>query len=325
MNDLSLLKRALVGLYQTNPETQAWPVFYVDVGNSTPAEVATMGKRIPDMPKTPWPCVPCVLGVRDCMAAATVALGGRITSVEGGTSYEQFLGFQHDGKVRDALADCSMGLMAVTRWPIGYDVLFTQTLPSGQHQAFRFQWVKTNDLGKAGHSVSPTAPRWVAICDRSLFPDSKYGDAVLKLLLGLVSVALGNLNAPCQYRTVMRSKDGFGPAQDGVREATKGKPIFRVISRDRLYTEYEGSDAYGGEKRPHPRRGHHRRMWAEAGLDRNRLPDSVEQRDQIIQEHNVREIYIQPTWVGPRQFDVDGMQVEVPKKTALDMLEENAK
>jgi len=117
--------------------------------------------------------------------------------------------------------------------------------------------------------------------------------------------ALVGMTFPCGYVLTARSGDGFGPAQ--AKERTRGARVLCYIGYDRLCRLTEEARANEGrEVEPHYRRGHHRHMWKEAGLNRIALPDSAFERMKLVLEHKVRRVYVHPAWVGKRDFLHDG-------------------
>lgn len=135
--------------------------------------------------------------------------------------------------------------------------------------------------------------------------------------MGLASDVLGylaNIVVPCHYFVKSEFEDGFGTRAQ--RRVTRGKPIFSVISYDRLHRTFlDADDNYqGGTVEPHFRRGHIRHHWKKAGINRHALPESPIERMKIVHQKHVERSYVSPMWVGKNVFSIDGVTHEIMTK-----------
>lgn len=131
--------------------------------------------------------------------------------------------------------------------------------------------------------------------------------------MGLAADILGylsNIVFPCHYVLKSRFADGFGPPK--IRRIMQSKPIFSVISYERLFAEYSKTARHTGyEVSPHQRRGHLRWYWQKALINRMSLPRRAEDRLKIAIEKRVPNTYIHPAWVGERTFEDGDIRHEI--------------
>lgn len=121
---------------------------------------------------------------------------------------------------------------------------------------------------------------------------------------------LANLAVPCHYMMKSKPQKGFGPTGE-IRRLTSEKPIFTVISHNRLHRA--GQNGEGQSPRGHDRDGHIRHLWKKGipPLDRFALPANPTERIKLVFSHQVPRVYIHPTWVGERTFENGGFGFEV--------------
>ncbi len=131
--------------------------------------------------------------------------------------------------------------------------------------------------------------------------------------MGLASDVLGylaNIVVPCHYFVKSNFDKGFGTKAQ--KRVTRDKPIFSVISYDRLFRTFLSDNDHQGETvEPHFRRGHVRHHWKKAGLNRHALPDSPMERIKLVHRHHVQRSYVPPVWVGENVFSIDGVTHEI--------------
>lgn len=132
--------------------------------------------------------------------------------------------------------------------------------------------------------------------------------------MGLASDVLGylaNIVVPCHYFVKSNFEEGFGTKSQ--RRITRDKPIFSVISYDRLHRTFleNDKDYQEGTVEAHFRRGHIRHHWKKSGLNRHALPESPIERMKLVHKHRVQRSYIPPTWIGDHVFTVDGVRHEI--------------
>lgn len=121
--------------------------------------------------------------------------------------------------------------------------------------------------------------------------------------------ALTVLVTPCRYEVRSRLSAGFGPGP--LRRLIQNKPIFSVITRDRLYAEYQAAGGDHAVIRPHERDGFVRWLWKAAGIDRHTLPRDPSERLRIAIDNKVRPVSVAATWVGDRTFKTGEWDHEV--------------
>ena len=121
---------------------------------------------------------------------------------------------------------------------------------------------------------------------------------------------LSNIVVPCHYVVRSRFEKGFGPTGK-LKRMTKHKPIFSVISGERIYRQFVEPSGDASLKCPHFRRGHIRHHWKAAGINRFLLPPDPVLRIRLVHEKQVPRSYIPPTWVGEGKWLVDGVLHEI--------------
>jgi hypothetical protein len=166
-----------------------------------------------------------------------------------------------------------------------------------------WHWVVYDLLAAAAHGDD--------IWDKNFVPPKEIRDEVTGMTL---IRAFCNLVVPCHYYVKTTFPEGFGPKK--FARAIRGKPMFSMISFDRLHAICP--ETQGMQREAHWRRGHYRYLWKRAGLNRFALPDSPAQRFELVRRFKVDRVYIQPTWIGPRSFVVDGVQYEIDPEVDID-------
>lgn len=119
---------------------------------------------------------------------------------------------------------------------------------------------------------------------------------------------LASFMMPCGYRVQAKFNRDF----HGKSAQMKDWSVYRAVTPNRVYAE--AKEARGDrdvQMRPHQVRGHVRRHWAEAGINRKRLPESVVERIRLQREKNVRTTYIAPYWTGPATIDCGPVRYEI--------------
>lgn len=112
--------------------------------------------------------------------------------------------------------------------------------------------------------------------------------------------ALANLATACGYRITARMQNGYG--KPSLKKRTKGREWLMLVPFERIYNETIPEDGETVPRRPHEKRGHYRYLWKLAGLNRLALPAELYKRMTLAFQHNVRRVYVNPCWVGPRHW-----------------------
>jgi hypothetical protein len=174
-------------------------------------------------------------------------------------------------------------------------------LTNEQKQRLQTYWMS--------YASTPLKNAWTA---KELGKQAIYASPFEDSQIGLASdilAYLSNIAVPCHYFVRSRFKDGFGISS--MRRVTRDKPIFSVLSYDRLYRTFIEPLGDMGDLTPHFRRGHIRYFWQKSGINRHSLPDNPFERLKIAHARHVERTYVTPAWVGEKTYLRDGVEHEI--------------
>jgi len=321
-----LLKRGILRVYREIPEAVGWPVFYMGISDRGLRETALAVKTIQSLEALPWPDTKCVVVAEDILAPfrgqralwflVQRNIWAKPDDVPDGHGYEtaDIYRFYTDGTVEREWGPVRHAFIKGT-----YDHLnITQS-------EFDARGVK-DMCGSAHYQALPQAiQEFVRECRPTL--QSGVWSIGYDLLTGKkfrgkdgreldqagapaweLLTAFANIATPCGYRVWLRNENGFG--NKAQRKLTGRKPILADVRYDRIYRTCEALGMIK-EKRPHPRSGHLRFLWAKAGVDRRTLPDDPGERLRIRARRNVQPVYVRACWVGPDDWYDDGTYYEI--------------
>jgi hypothetical protein len=133
--------------------------------------------------------------------------------------------------------------------------------------------------------------------------------------LGHIIYQWALLNHPCGYVVRSVKPSGFGRSAGQCRE-TASISFYTMVNFDRLYVEAKRGGVFI-ERRPGPRKAHHRHLWFRVGIDRHTLPRDPGERQAVSDQHRVPILWISDTWVGPSKFETDGWHHEILKNVEM--------
>lgn len=318
------IKEGLLALYREYPDAIEFPVYYLPFEHSTFKEIGMSIRSMHGIPEIPWPEPNCIICTEDHIS--------RLLEHE----IQTFILMLHTDKLKKRYNaypkadDC--GIIEPVEFFNVFTVPGNKTALQIQrkmitlvHREGVFQTAVTEPYlerkAQQFPGATPTQQEKLKSYWRAVNAATMEGIWVAKEMglpnqdqMGLASDVLGylsNIVVPCHYFVRSHFDEGFGTKAQ--KRVTRCKPIFSVISYDRLYrtfiSEEHGEGDY--EVQPHFRRGHVRHHWKRAGLNRLALPESPIERMKLVYKHHVARSYIPPMWVGESRFAVDGVTHEI--------------
>lgn len=319
------IKEGLLSVYRAYPKAIEYAVYYLPFEHSSFQEIGISIRSMHGIPEVPWPEENCIICTEDhistllghdiklfIMILHTKDFKVRMNLVPksedcGIVEPMEFFNVALSGRSRISIHRSQITLVhreGTYKCPMTDDYLQKKAdqFPSAtdeQKEKLKSYWKAMNSLSFDGI--------WVA--KEMGLPNQDQ--------MGLASDVLGylaNIVVPCHYFVKSSFEEGFGTRSQ--RRMTRGKPIFSVISYDRLYRTFlqTDDDYQEGVVEPHFRRGHVRHHWKKAGLNRQALPNSVIDRIKLVHKHRVERSYIPPTWIGENKFSIDGVSHEIMTK-----------
>jgi len=144
--------------------------------------------------------------------------------------------------------------------------------------------------------------------DRQWVASTSEEDLLTFCLATQVLSCFTTMIVPCHYMVKSDWGEGFGEKR--FKRKIAGKPFFSLVNYNRLYREAVKGDS-DIQRQPHFRRGHVRYLWKEAGINRHLLPHVASERMRLAVQHNVRKVYVTPSWIGPKHFSSSGYKYEI--------------
>lgn len=330
------IKEGLIRIYKDMPEALSYPVYYLPLNDpADPENIKQLGLTIHALhgiPHLPWPddnCIICtedhltaILGkdttlflfiVREKEHSFLIDLDSVIDNVEHFKMYALFI-----NPITRGMESFNQ---SITMSHSRIDAIVPETISAANQLIQLRNLVKTpqesEQIRQYWHSYSQYkyTSAWLAQSSKERvtreFRDIEYQSSKTPTM-GLASdilASLSNIAVPCHYFVRSRFKDGFGTSS--LRRVTKEKPIFSVISYNRLYRTFIEPSGDVNEITPHFRRGHIRYFWQKSGINRFALPDNPFERLKIAQIQKVERIYVTPSWVGEKFYLRNGIEHEI--------------
>ncbi len=321
------IKEGLLAIYRAYPEAMEYAVYYLPFEHHTFKEIGLSIRSMHGIPEIPWPEEDCIICTEDHIS----------TLLE--HDIKLFIMMLHTKKYKDRMncipkaEDCGViepieffNVALVT--PAGKPFInITRKHLTLVHREGTFHCPMTEEYlaNKAEQLPYATDAQKEKLKNywKAINAPTFEGIWVAKDMglpnqdqMGLASDVLGflaNIVVPCHYFVKSQFEEGFGTKAQ--RRVTRGKPIFSVISYDRLHRTFlqnDDDDDYQGDTvEPHFRRGHVRHHWKKAGLNRQYLPISPIDRMKLVYKRHVERSYIPPTWIGEKVFSIDGVTHEI--------------
>lgn len=320
------IKEGLLAIYRAYPEAMEYAVYYLPFEHHSFKEIGMSIRSMHGIPEIPWPEEDCIVCTEEHVSTLL------------SHDVKPFMMMLHTKKFKDRMNNVPKAEDCGIIEPIEF---FNVAITSGQPgksavHVFRKQVTLVHRKGKfrcpmTDEYLQNKADQFPYATDEQKEKLKSYWKAVnaptfegiwvAKEMglpnqdqMGLASDILGylaNIVVPCHYFVKSHFEEGFGTRAQ--RRATRCKPIFSVISYDRLHRTFlkDDEDYQGGTVEPHFRRGHIRHHWKKAGLNRQALPESPIERMKLVHHHQVQRSYIPPIWVGENTFSVNGVTHEV--------------
>lgn len=112
------------------------------------------------------------------------------------------------------------------------------------------------------------------------------------------------------HKVVARLPDGFGPKK--IKRATAGKRFFCFFESNPMHAINDTNGKTDRKlKTGHQRRSHYRHDWFRVGIDRRTLPGNPTERARMVQDYHVPTCRVKQAWIGPREFEVDGVKYKM--------------
>lgn len=158
-----------------------------------------------------------------------------------------------------------------------YARVLLETNPSGRDCELEY-----TDTANAKDMARLAGLDWLWIYDDP--GDLPYAPPHLTLRFSVIEF-LARQFCPCAYSIRSTHKTPFGIGK--LREDSWSKPFFTVVNFDRLYREVQGTSGMSILREDHHRRGHPRRHWKRAGIDRGHLPRDPAERLALAESNHV--------------------------------------
>lgn len=316
------IKEGLLAIYRAHPEAIEYAVYYLPFEHHGFEEIGESIRSMHGIPEIPWPEENCIICTEDYISSLlgsdiklfimilhTKEAKNRFPGTEGEIvePLEFFRVFLEPGEPGKAPIYIDRQQIALIHKEATYSCPITEQYL--QNSADEHPLDMTNEQKEKLKSywratIAPTFEGiWVA--RMMSLPNQDQ--------MGLASDILGylaNIVVPCHYFVKSTFKNGFGSKSQ--KRITRCKPIFSVISYDRLHRTFiQGNEDCHDSVEFHFRRGHIRHHWKRAGISRLSLPDSPIERMKIVHANRVERTYIQPMWIGKNEFEIDGMKHEI--------------
>lgn len=319
------IKEGLLAIYHQYPEAIEYTVYYLPFEHHTFKEIGLSIRSMHGIPEIPWPEEDCIICTEDHVS----------TLLE--HDVQLFIMMLHTKKYKDRVnavpkaEDCGIiepieffnvllmtpagkPIISISRKQVTlvhregtFDCSVTEEYLTNKAEQFPYATdVQREKLKSYWKAVNAPSFEGIWIAKEMGLPNQDQ--------MGLASDVLGylaNIVVPCHYFVKSEFEEGFGTKAQ--RRVTRGKPIFSIISYDRLHRTFlkDDDDYQGGTVEPHFRRGHVRHHWKKAGLNRHALPISPLERMKLVYKHHVERSYVPPTWIGENVFSIDGVTHEI--------------
>lgn len=320
------IKEGLLAIYRAYPQAMEYAVYYLPFEHHSFKEIGQSIRSMHGIPEIPWPEEDCIVCTEDHVSTLL------------GHDVKLFIMMLHTKAFKDRMNTIPKGDDCGIVEPIEFfNVALLPGAPGKSsihisrkqitliHREGNFQCTMTEEYldNKASQFPFITDEQKEKLKNywKAVNAPSFEGIWVAKEMglpnqdqMGLASDVLGylaNIVVPCHYFVKSTFEEGFGTKSQ--KRVTRCKPIFSVISYDRLHRTFlpDDEDYQGGTVEPHFRRGHIRHHWKKAGLNRHALPMSPGERMKLVHRHRVERVYIPPMWVGENVFSIDGVTHEI--------------
>lgn len=323
------IKEGLLSIYRAYPKAMDYAVYYLPFEHHNFKEIGMSIRSMHGIPEVPWPEEDCIICTEDHVSTLLgydVKLFIMILHTKAFKDRMNLIPKGEDCGIVEPMEFFNVALSPGARGKNSISIRRKQITLVHRGETFHCPMTEAFLQNKADQHPSATEEQKEKLKDywRAVNTATFEGIWIAKEMglpnqdqMGLASDVLGylaNIVVPCHYFVKSEFEEGFGTKTQ--RRHTRGKPIFSVISYDRLHRTLlkEDEDYQGGTVEAHFRRGHIRHHWKRAGLNRHALPESPMERMKLVHKHHVERSYIPPMWVGENVFSINGVTHEIMTK-----------
>ncbi len=320
------IKEGLLAIYRAYPKAMEYAVYYLPFEHSSFGEIGMSIRSMHGIPEVPWPEEDCIICTEDHVSTLLehdIKLFIMILHTKEFKDRMNLIPKDEDTGIVEPMEFFNVAMLPGAPGKSVINVSRKQITLVHREGTFRCPMTEEYLQTKANQFPYATDKQKKKLIGywKAVNAPSFDGIWVAKEMglpnqdqMGLASDVLGylaNIVVPCHYFVKSNFEDGFGTKAQ--KRVTRCKPIFSVLSFDRLHRTFmpDDEDCGDGTVEPHFRRGHIRHLWKKSGLNRHALPNSPGERMKLVHKHRVERVYIPPVWVGENIYSVDGVTHEI--------------